>query len=172
MSSTVPTFPQPLEPELLSPREASRSRLMAFLGAATILVSVLYAPWSTTGPILCPLRLVTGLPCPGCGLTRSFCAMTRGHFGEAFGYHIFGPFLFVAVLIGTPMLAYEGITHRPIKLLERALFSKRIASFAAVALFGYHAVRLVVMGWNGDLSAGLHGSINGVILHHLFHWPN
>ena len=30
------------------------------------------------GPVLCPFRLATGLPCPFCGTTRSLMALGRG----------------------------------------------------------------------------------------------
>lgn len=36
------------------------------------------------GPVICPLRVVTGLPCPSCGLLRSTNAVMRGHVGAAF----------------------------------------------------------------------------------------
>jgi hypothetical protein len=34
----------------------------------------------TTGPILCPFRLITGHPCPTCGTTRSIAAIVDGRF--------------------------------------------------------------------------------------------
>jgi len=43
----------------------------------------------------CMFEAMVGLPCPGCGLTTSFAHMARGHFLEAFGAHLMGPFLFV-----------------------------------------------------------------------------
>lgn len=38
----------------------------------------------TEGPVICPLRAVTGLPCPSCGLLRSTNAILLGHVGTAF----------------------------------------------------------------------------------------
>jgi hypothetical protein len=35
----------------------------------------------------CLVRIATGLPCPGCGLTRAVKAATRGHFIKAFRAH-------------------------------------------------------------------------------------
>lgn len=31
----------------------------------------------------CPFKMLTGLPCPGCGGTRAFYAIIQGHFAEA-----------------------------------------------------------------------------------------
>jgi hypothetical protein len=52
-------------------------------------------------PILCSWRQLTGIPCPGCGLTRSFTFMAHGRFAEAFQLNMLGPptFLFVAAQV-------------------------------------------------------------------------
>lgn len=44
-----------------------------------------------TGEI-CPMQLLFGLPCPGCGLTRAGFLVLTGHFGKAFSMH---PFIYV-----------------------------------------------------------------------------
>lgn len=49
-------------------------------------------------PSLCPFHNITGLPCPGCGLTRSFVSMGHGHFVQALVWHPLGPVLFGAAL--------------------------------------------------------------------------
>lgn len=53
------------------------------------------------GPVLCPFRLATGLPCPGCGLTRSWVALAHGDFSTALADNLFGPvsMLFVAATV-------------------------------------------------------------------------
>lgn len=33
--------------------------------------------------VLCPQLVVTGIPCPGCGLTRAFFSLARGQAGQA-----------------------------------------------------------------------------------------
>lgn len=56
-------------------------------------------------PSLCLVRGVTGLPCPGCGLTRSFVAIAHLDPGAAFDHHPFGPALLagmIAVLAAKP----------------------------------------------------------------------
>ena len=39
----------------------------------------------------CPLRTLTGIPCPTCFLTRSALATLHGDLGEALELHLFGP---------------------------------------------------------------------------------
>ena len=41
----------------------------------------------------CVFRRLSGVPCPACGLTRSFFAMAMGQWHEAFVMHPLGPFL-------------------------------------------------------------------------------
>ena len=46
----------------------------------------------------CPIRLITGIPCPACGITRAYISFFQGDFALAFSYHpLF--FLLPAVLL-------------------------------------------------------------------------
>ena len=38
-------------------------------------------------PFTCPILFVTGIHCPGCGLTRAWLAALQGALGRAFAYH-------------------------------------------------------------------------------------
>ena len=38
-------------------------------------------------PFTCPILYITGIHCPGCGLTRAWLAALQGAFGRAFAYH-------------------------------------------------------------------------------------
>ena len=58
-------------------------------------------------PVVCGLRKLTGLPCPGCGLTRSFVFLGHGQLGEAFRMNWLGPPLFLAVLSQVPWRIYR-----------------------------------------------------------------
>jgi hypothetical protein len=51
------------------------------------------------GPILCPLRAVTGLYCPLCGGTRALHQLFTGHMSAAFGYN-------ALVILALPVLAW------------------------------------------------------------------
>ena len=47
--------------------------------------------------IACPFRVITGLPCPLCGMTRGVAALLRGRWQEALGFHLFSPLVLAAM---------------------------------------------------------------------------
>lgn len=68
---------------------------------------------------LCTLRVLTGFPCPACGMTRAVVLFFQGHIGESFRMHPLWPFvLFLGVFslycryigIKTEYLYYSYIT--------------------------------------------------------------
>ena len=57
--------------------------------------------WLTSGPSFCPFKVLTGLPCPGCGLTRSSVAFLHGDPTTSLFYHPLGaPIVIAAVVVG------------------------------------------------------------------------
>ncbi|MEQ1703052.1 MAG: DUF2752 domain-containing protein [Ilumatobacteraceae bacterium] len=46
----------------------------------------------------CQFRAITGLWCPGCGLTRGFHQLFNGHVLSALSYNVFIPLVLVAVV--------------------------------------------------------------------------
>ncbi len=66
----------------------------------TMLVSYLYLKNSYSLPgISCPLRQLTGVPCPTCFLTRSTCLALQGDLEDSFKMHLFGPFIALFLII-------------------------------------------------------------------------
>jgi hypothetical protein len=55
-------------------------------------------PSQGAGIPVCLFRYLTGLPCPGCGLTRSFSCILHGEFARGYDYHPFG-FLLLALFL-------------------------------------------------------------------------
>jgi Protein of unknown function (DUF2752) len=47
----------------------------------------------------CVFHQITGLWCPGCGLTRGTYELLHGHVGAALGYNIFTPVALVAIVV-------------------------------------------------------------------------
>jgi hypothetical protein len=77
------------------------------LGATTVLVvSALFTPEDPPAVSVCAFYSITGLPCPGCGLTRAFCCISHLRWGDAWGFNPFG-FIWYALtifLVVRPML--------------------------------------------------------------------
>jgi hypothetical protein len=80
-------------PDVLS--LAQRHARTRGLAAAAVLgcAAVWPAAHAEDGPVVCPFRLMTGLPCPLCGMTRSFVYTVHGRLDDAFAAHLFGPAL-------------------------------------------------------------------------------
>ena len=57
--------------------------------------------WIEAGPSFCPFRLWSGLPCPGCGLTRSVVALAHGDLAASLYFHPLG----VAIVAGLLVVA-------------------------------------------------------------------
>ena len=77
---------------------------LAFYATAAVLLLSLALPLPRGGsignlPSICPFFNLTGTPCPGCGLTRSFVCLAHGHLFESLRWHPLGPFLFGGALI-------------------------------------------------------------------------
>lgn len=83
---------------------ALRRRLSLRVILAVLAVVGLYAL------IGCPLRFFTGLPCPGCGMSRAAFSLVQLHFAEAFRWH---PLVYVLPLALPFLLAKKGPLAKP-----------------------------------------------------------
>ena len=73
--------------------ERTRYWLLAVPGVLLLAAHLLPAPQngSLAGlPALCPLKTLSGWPCPGCGLTRSLVSCAHGDWAGAFAFHPLG----------------------------------------------------------------------------------
>ena len=104
---------------------------------ALLAASFLYFPRSTTGPVFCPLALATGIPCPGCGLTRAFCHASHGLFREAFGFHALWPLLLAYFVFLWGYKLVEVWRGKPPNLP-----TNRISGAALAVLAAFWVVRL------------------------------
>jgi hypothetical protein len=131
------------------------ARLWRWGAIATCLAPVLGAYLHTVNLRVgwdCPIRYWTGIPCPTCGMTRSFVALARGDWGHALTHHALGPVLFGGFLLVAIHLACELVAGKSIK----AFYSDWLGrSPVWVSLFtvllGYHSLRLYHLHQAGDL---------------------
>jgi hypothetical protein len=99
---------------------------IAALGGVLVTGAVLAAT-SLKLPLICPLRIVTGIPCPLCGMTTGTVAVLRGDLGGAVGANPFS--------LAVPISALGGILDRLrliVKNHPRREWSRRARRFALV----------------------------------------
>jgi hypothetical protein len=83
----------------------------------------------------CPLRALTGIPCPTCYLTRATAASLVGHFSDAVALHAFGPVAAAGLVIWSVQSLRTG------RLLPAPIRGGRVI-VAALLLLLYWAVRM------------------------------
>ena len=54
--------------------------------AAVLAIAALYAAMMALG-ITCPIKLLTGVSCAGCGMSRAWLCLLRGDVAGAYAYH-------------------------------------------------------------------------------------
>lgn len=93
----------------------------------------------------CPFREATGLPCPGCGLTRAVIALLRGDIADAVKQHALAP---LAALAGVTLVASFFL---PKALQERAIRTAlaldaryRVSWVLLLLILGYWVARLAL----------------------------
>lgn len=87
----------------------------------------------------CPLYQLTGLWCPGCGLTRATHALLRGDLGAAFGFNLFFPLFLGGIVFGWLAWFRRSLGRPPRLAVSRLPMWVPIA--AGVALIGFGVVR-------------------------------
>lgn len=121
-------------------------RVAAPLGALGGLA--LWNPASNGGPTLCPFHLITGLWCPGCGLTRAAGALARGQVGDAITWHpMILPLALQAVVVWA---LFSFIPKRAERVFSQPVRTAMLI-INSVALLGVWIVRMRT-GQIADLS--------------------
>lgn len=118
-------------------------RALCLLLVATAAVHLTLPAFGLSG-WQCPLHETTGLPCPGCGLSRALVALGTGDWSTALGLHAFAPIaLLVLVLVATSTVLPErpraALVHRVRAIENRTL----LPTVLAVGLIVYWVVRLI-----------------------------
>jgi hypothetical protein len=113
--------------------------VLSVRGGSQVVLPVLGIPL----PELCMMRRLTGMGCPGCGMTRSFIALAHGDVASAWSYNPAGLFWFAVMAFQIPFRSYQlwRIRHG---LPEAELSRTAVATFVllGVLLLGQWALRL------------------------------
>ena len=133
------------------PRAALAERIIqafvaaAFLGTLALGLAMAPAPTgmgthTSLGLPPCGMLVMTGHPCPTCGVTTSFVLAAHGRIGEAFVNQPFGLAVFVCVLGGLLLAIFTLVTGRRCVLLltvNRVLATVIILAVIAAVSWGY-----------------------------------
>lgn len=116
------------------------SNSISAIGGVALLLSALVPAGGIPALLPCPFKLLTGWPCPGCGLTHAVCDISHGAFAAAWAANPFGYFFYFLLVIGLvwPLLEVSFPT------LNAWLRSTRVLVWAPPAL--------VVFMWAFDIS--------------------
>ena len=101
----------------------------------------------------CPLRTLTGVPCPTCFLTRATVAALTGDLSSSLQWHLFGP------VVAGGLILWSAVALRQRRLFPLQPRSKALIGIG-IALVAYWIVRLVLsygFGFVGGLGFPAHG---------------
>jgi hypothetical protein len=111
---------------------------------AMFIIAALWQPADEPTLILCPFRALTGLPCPGCGMTRAFCAIAHGHLFKAIGFNAISPIAFLgAVFAWATALATVANFQTIRSTLLRLIPGETLSRFIFGGVMVWWALRLV-----------------------------
>jgi len=110
-----------------------------------------------TAQSLCPLKMLSGFPCPGCGITKSMVYLYEGDLWRSLSFHIFGPFAILFSVITISVLITELITQK--EYFNFYLYNKKIAYGLGIILVVYHIIRLIYFLKSNNFDAILKQSI-------------
>jgi Protein of unknown function (DUF2752) len=138
---------------VLSKRQCLRRWTILGLCTAPLIGSFFYRYGYHLPFLSCPLRTLTGIPCPTCGMTRSFVAIAQGRLDQALGYHLFGPAVFLLFLTVAASLLWELKTNRNQTFFHRRYVAKpSVYLSTGLSYLGYYAVRIAHLARTGELS--------------------
>ncbi len=121
--------------------------LLASLGLARGLASASPASVHVAGrelPVVCPSRLLFGVTCPGCGMTRSVLLTLGGDLRGALDVNPAGPFLVAALILLAAQLLFAAYTYG-----GRAPVKRRLRPWAY--LYGAVVASVMLIQWAGGL---------------------
>lgn len=106
---------------------------------------------------LCPLKMLSGFPCPGCGITKSMVYFYEGDLQKSLYYHILGPFVIAFCVVTIVVLSTELVTQK--EYFTKLLFNRKLAYGLAIFLASYHFIRILYFINNNSMDDILRQSI-------------
>ena len=79
--------------------ELRPARELRVAGAVLVGAAGIWPALPLHPPMACPLRSLTGIPCPLCGMTRACVAVMHGHLGASLAFNPAGVLVVVAAVV-------------------------------------------------------------------------
>jgi hypothetical protein len=128
-----------------------RFAALLFAGLTAVFISsVLFNP-SDVQPdgqyfTVCVFKILTGMPCPGCGLTHSFCALGRGDLKAGLAFNLLGPPLFVcAALLWLRSAFFIFGWNGPVGIFDRLAVRLEPVKMFLLAFLVFGAARILYL---------------------------
>lgn len=105
----------------------------------------------------CPFKMLTGFPCPGCGITKSMVYFYQGDIFKSLSYHVLGPGVIAFCMLTIVVLTTELFTRK--EYFNSWLYNKKLAIILGILLGIYHTIRLIYFIHENTWQSILHQSI-------------
>lgn len=120
-------------------------RYSALAAGLVLAVSFFFAPETLPGPGLCWFERMTNLPCPGCGLTRAYCALSHARFADAMAFHPFAWVLYGLTLLVLLEPLWARVLPSTLDRVAGSALWKWSVPMLAAAMLLFGGVRLLVL---------------------------
>lgn len=128
----APRLSSPPQSFLRSHPRLRRSLVVGLILAAIGVVTLLEVA-------LCPMAVITGIPCPGCGMTRATLAAVHGDFATSFRFHPLGMIIVPLFALYVAAHALSYIRHG-VSQVDKVVSGKWIDRFLLLLIFTMLAV--------------------------------
>ncbi|MCS6885781.1 MAG: DUF2752 domain-containing protein [Acidobacteriota bacterium] len=130
---------------LLTKKLQAHHSILVLIGGVLV-ISIVWTPPDEPNFTLCGFKNLTGLPCPGCGLTRSFCAIGKGDIYKAMHFNALGPALYLLAAYFW-IAALLRLLNRPL-LLEKGkalIYSKYFLPLLITSMLAFWIIRILFL---------------------------
>lgn len=128
------------------PRLEKRAASFQVAGLAGVLSAGLLLAWTSLKlPFICPLRALTGIPCPLCGMTTGTVAFLRGNLAESIRVAPLSV-LFVPAIVAALAFKTKALIASPLRKVRSRPASRIGLALLAAALLSSWIFQLVRFG--------------------------
>jgi len=120
-------------------------------GYAWLVYSVIKLQSEKTSGDVCLIKLITNIPCPSCGSTRSVIALIHGDWLQAIYINPFGIIIALIMLIIPFWILFDTITKK-ITLLN---FYRHTETFLKKPIIAIPLILFVLINWIWNITKGL-----------------